>query len=93
MEPESSSLHSQDAISYLYAEPDQSSPRPLLYFFNIHFNIIFLSNRGFQSGLFTSAFPTKTLYAPLLSPIHVICHANFILDFIILTIFGKECRL
>jgi hypothetical protein len=34
---------------------------------------------GLPSGLFPSAFPTKTLYTPLSSPIRATCHANIIL--------------
>jgi hypothetical protein len=31
---------------------------------------------GLSSGLLPSGFPTKTLYSPLLSHIHAICHAH-----------------
>jgi hypothetical protein len=36
--------------------------------FKVHFNIIVPSNLGFQSDLFPSGFPTKTLYALPLAP-------------------------
>jgi len=41
---------------------------PLSHFLKIHHNIILPLHLGLPSGLFPSAFPTKTLYAPLLSP-------------------------
>jgi len=48
---------------------------------------------GLPSGLFLSGFPNKTLYAPLLSPVHVTCPAySFVFDFITQMVFGKEYR-
>ena len=48
---------------------------------------------GLPSGVFPSGFPTKTLHAPLLFPIHATCHAHLIL--LVLTTrvtFGEEYK-
>jgi hypothetical protein len=48
---------------------------------------------GFPSGLFPSGFPIKTLYTPLLSPMHTTCPTHHILlDLIIWMIFGEQYR-
>jgi len=39
----------------------------------------FLLHLGLPSGLFSSGFPIKTLYKPLLSPLHATCLAQLIL--------------
>ena len=77
-------------LSLSWASPIQSTyPHPTSWR-----SILILSTHlrlGLPSGLFPSGFPTKTLYAPLSSPIRATCPAHLILlDFITRTILGEE---
>ena len=79
-------------LSLSWASPIQSTyPHPTSWR-----SILILSTHlrlGLLSGLFPSGFPTKTLYAPLSSPIRTTCPAHLILlDFITRTILGEEYR-
>ena len=91
MQPEDSLPHSQASANCPYPGPAQSSPHPTSWR-----SILILSTYlrlGLPSGLFPSGFPTKTLYAPLSSPICATCPAHLILlDFITHTILGEEYR-
>jgi len=79
MECKGSLLHSQVPTTCPSLEPARSSP---------YFHIPHL-----PSGLFPSGFPNKTLYMPLLSPIHAMCPVHLILlNFITRKIMGEEHR-
>jgi len=46
---------------------------------------------GLPSSIFPSGFPTRSLYAPLLLPVHATCPSHLIhLDLIIWIVFGEE---
>jgi hypothetical protein len=94
MEPESSLLCSQEPATGPYTEPDNSSHTLQPFFLRF---ILILSSylcSGLSSGLFASGFPTKILYAFLISTIHAICSAYLILhDLIILIIPGEKYKL
>ena len=89
MEPECSLPHSQVPFHFPNPEPSLSSHYP-----TSHFLILSSQLRlGLPSGLFPSAFPTKTLYTPLLSSIRATCSAHFILLYFINgTILSEQYR-
>ena len=79
-------------LSLSWANPIQSIyPHPTSWR-----SVLILSTHlrlGLPSGLFPSGFHTKTLYAPLSSPIRATCPAHLILlDFITRKILGEEYR-
>ena len=66
---------------------------PTSHLLEIHLNIIHPSTPRSPQWFFPSGFPTKTLYAPLSSPIRATFPPHLILlDFITRTILGEEYR-
>ena len=90
MEPQGLLLYSQGPTTCPNSEPPQSGPCPPP---NAWRSILILSSHlclGLPSDLFPSDFPTKTLYAPFLSPIHASSPAHFILHVLITQIIITE---
>jgi hypothetical protein len=67
MEPESSLPCSQEPSTGPYPESDESSPYDPIYFFKTLPVLPCHLRLGLPNGLFLSGFPTKTLYAFILS--------------------------
>ena len=79
MESEGSLLHFQIPTTCPYPDPDQFSPYPPSHILKIHLNIILPFMPRSSKWFFPSVFSTKTLYAPLFSPISATCPAYLIL--------------
>ena len=91
MENEGSLPHLQ--VPATWARSIQSSPPPHPTSWKSVFILSSHLNLGLPSGVFPSGFPTKTLYASLLSPIRATCPAHhIILDFITRKILAEEYR-
>jgi len=79
METKFSPPYSQQPATCAYTEPHQCSPRHILFFEKSILKVSSHTGLGFPLGLLPTSFPTKILYAPILSPIHVTCPIRLIL--------------
>jgi hypothetical protein len=77
MEHESSLPHSQQRVTFLHPQPDQSSPCHLIFWRYILI-LSSLLRLDFRSALFTTDFPTKTFNTPLVSLKLATCPAYLI---------------
>ena len=91
MEPEGSSPYAQQLTTCPYPEPDQSSPCSQPTSWKIHCNTTLLPMPRSPKWSLSLSFPTKTLYAPLLSSIRATCPAHLI-HLITQIIFDEQYR-
>jgi hypothetical protein len=77
MEPGGSLQYSKKPVIYPYPEPDKSSPQPSIPFFEINFNVIFLSTLRFYKWTLFFSFPCQDVLCipPLLQ---TVSHTAFI---------------
>ena len=66
----------QEPATCPYTEPDQSSPCPTSYFLKSSLILSSHLRLGLPNGLFPSGFPTKSMYANILSPMRAIRPSN-----------------
>ena len=93
MKPEGLLLQSEEPATCPCPEPDQSSPYSPNHFLNIHFHFGLPCTPESSNWFLSSSLATKTLNAPLLSPIRAKCAAHlFLLDLITQITFGEEYR-
>jgi len=92
MESESSFPHLQGPATCPCPEPDQSNPcLPTLHYERYILIFPFHLLLDLPSGFFYSSISTKTLCAPLLSPVCAKCPVHLILlDFNTRIVFGEE---
>jgi hypothetical protein len=92
--PEDSNLRplpcSHDPTNGPCPELVESSPHPHTFLFKINYNIILLSTPT-PYGLLRSGFPTKILYALVISPMRTTDSVQpILLDLVALVIFGEK---
>ena len=66
-----------------FPEPDQSTPCHYPTFWRLIYVLLFHLLLVLPSGLFPSDFPTKTIHAPLPSPIHATYPSHLFLYYMI----------